>query len=128
MADEIKYISKITVNGVEYTIRDSNAVRVFGASNGLECSQTSGNVIYNLKQAGTGEIGGIKVSSVNSSIVTVNGESTTAGRYYPVELNADGKAIVNVPWANTTFCAKLLFQNNDYVIDATFDDFNNAAA
>ena len=42
----------------------------------------------------------IKVSSVNSSAVTVNSESTTSGRYYPIELNNDGKAIVNVPWKN----------------------------
>jgi hypothetical protein len=45
--------------------------------------------------------GTIKVSSVNSEAVTVNSESTTEGRYYPVELNADGKAIVNVPWTDT---------------------------
>ena len=45
--------------------------------------------------------GTIKVSSVNSSAVTVNSESSTAGRYYPVELNSDGKAIVNVPWTDT---------------------------
>ena len=38
------------------------------------------------------------VSSVNSSKVTVNTESNTSGRYYPIELNSDGKAIVNVPW------------------------------
>lgn len=45
--------------------------------------------------------GTIKVSSVNSSAVTVNSESSTAGRYYPIELNSDGKAIVNVPWTDT---------------------------
>ena len=37
-----------------------------------------------------------------SSKITVNSESTTAGRYYPIELNSDGKAIVNVPWTSGT--------------------------
>lgn len=55
----------------------------------------------NLSTATTQRVGGIKVSSVNASAVTVNSESTTAGRYYPIELNSDGKAIVNVPWSDT---------------------------
>lgn len=55
----------------------------------------------NLSSATAQRVGGIKVSSVNASAVTVNSESTTAGRYYPIELNSDGKAIVNVPWTNT---------------------------
>ena len=51
--------------------------------------------------------GAVKVSSVNSSAVTVNSESTTAGRYYPVELNSDGKAIVNVPWTDNNTDTKV---------------------
>ena len=51
-------------------------------------------------QATEDTAGVVKVSSVNTSAVEVNAESTTAGRYYPVELNSDGKAIVNVPWEN----------------------------
>ena len=58
---------------------------------------------YTLPEASASTMGGIKVSSKNSSAVTVNSESTTAGRYYPIELNSDGKAIVNVPWSNTTY-------------------------
>lgn len=54
-----------------------------------------------LSAATASAIGGIKVSSVNATAVTVNNESTTSGRYYPVELNSDGKAIVNIPWTDT---------------------------
>lgn len=54
-----------------------------------------------LSAATASAIGGIKVSSVNTSAVTVNNETTTTGRYYPVELNSDGKAIVNIPWTDT---------------------------
>ena len=57
---------------------------------------SSGDLI----QASSTQTGGIKVSSVNTSTVAVNSESTTSGRYYPVELNSDGKAIVNVPWTD----------------------------
>jgi hypothetical protein len=42
------------------------------------------------------------VSSVNSEAVSVNSETAINGRYYPIELNLDGKAIVNVPWENTS--------------------------
>lgn len=59
------------------------------------------NTTYNVPSATASAYGVVKVSSVNSSAVTVNSESTTAGRYYPVELNSDGKAIVNVPWTDT---------------------------
>ena len=55
--------------------------------------------------------GFIKVSSVNTTTVTVNAESTTAGRYYPVELNGDGKAIVNIPWVDTTYSAATTSSN-----------------
>lgn len=59
-------------------------------------------------QATASTAGVIKVSSVNDSEITVNEESTTAGRYYPVELASDGKAVVNVPWQdNKTVTQKL---------------------
>ena len=60
---------------------------------------TDNNTTYGIANANTAGL--IKVSSVNSSAVTVNSETTTAGRYYAVELNSDGKAIVNVPWVDT---------------------------
>lgn len=59
------------------------------------------NTTYNVPSATASAYGVVKVSSVNSSAVTVNSETTTTGRYYPVELNSDGKAIVNVPWTDT---------------------------
>ena len=59
------------------------------------------NTTYNVPSATSSAYGVIKVSSVNSSAVTVNSESTEVGRYYPVELNSDGKAIVNVPWTDS---------------------------
>lgn len=66
-------------------------------------SGTDVTIAGNINNATTSTAGVIKVSSVNTSAVTVNSESSTEGRYYPVELNSDGVAIVNVPWTNTTY-------------------------
>lgn len=51
--------------------------------------------------------GTVKVHSVKttSTAVTVNSASTIANKYYPVEMNSDGKLFVNVPWSNTTYSA-----------------------
>ena len=59
----------------------------YTAGTGIALSGTQ----FNLKQATSGEIGGIKIGY------------TESGKTYPVELNSEGKAFVNVPWANTTY-------------------------
>ena len=51
------------------------------------------------------QYGVVKVASVKAESVTVNSLSTTANRYYGVEMNTDGKLFVNVPWVNTTYSA-----------------------
>ena len=66
-------------------------------------STGNGKVTSSVSSATATYAGLIKVSSVNSTAVTVNSESATAGRYYPIELNSNGKAIVNVPWTDTTY-------------------------
>lgn len=96
-------ITKSDITGLGIPAQDTNTAHAHTAGTGLSVSgsgSTSGTTTYSLKQATASEIGGVKVSSVNSSAVTVNGESTTSGRYYPIELNSDGKAIVNVPWTD----------------------------
>lgn len=57
--------------------------------------------IRTLIKASEDIVGGIKVSSVNTTEVDVNTESNNEGRYYPIELNSNSKAIVNVPWTDT---------------------------
>ncbi len=73
-------------------IYDGTQWQMMGAPNNT-------NTTYSAATAST--LGLVKVSSVNSTAVTVNSESTTAGRYYPVEMNSDNKLIVNVPWTDT---------------------------
>lgn len=97
-------IAKITIDGTTKSIYApkgtvTNVTPGIGltGTGSVDSAITSSGTI-NLKPASPGEIGGVKVSSVKSSSVTVNTASTTAGKYYPLELNADGLAIVNVPW------------------------------
>lgn len=59
--------------------------------------------IERIPNASTSTGGVVKVHGVKTTKVTVNSSTTTSGRYYPVELNTDGKAFVNVPWSNTTY-------------------------
>ena len=44
------------------------------------------------------EYGMVKVAGVRSSVISTVQGGTAAGRYYGVELDANGKAFVNVPW------------------------------
>ena len=59
--------------------------------------------IERIPNASTSAGGVIKVHGVKTTKVTVNSSTSTSGRYYPVELNTDGKAFVNVPWTDTTY-------------------------
>ena len=87
-----------TVNNAKLTLNVGGAAV---SGNDAFTANDATDTTYNVPSATASAYGVIKVSSVNSSAVTVNSESTTAGRYYPVELNSDGKAIVNVPWTDT---------------------------
>ena len=88
----VKTGSNITNSSGTISITKSNVTSALGYT------PPTTNTTYS--NATDSTAGLVKVSSVNSSAVTVNSESTTSGRYYPVELNSDGKAIVNVPWTD----------------------------
>ena len=45
--------------------------------------------------------GAVKPSKVRSSSITASTGGTTAGRYYGVEMDSNGKLFVNVPWTDT---------------------------
>ena len=62
-------------------------------SNSGTAITSSGTRTISLKQATSGELGGIKIGY------------TESGKNYPVELDSSGKAFVNVPWVNTTYVA-----------------------
>lgn len=95
---------KIKDTNNTYTVNNATLTLNVGgqtvSGNNAFTANDATNTTYNVPSATDSAYGVIKVSSVNSSAVTVNSESTTSNRYYPIELNSDGKAIVNVPWAN----------------------------
>lgn len=63
----------------------------------IATSNTLGGVKpwYYWQQSSTGPTAG----TINAS-ATVNARSATAGRYYAVEMDKDGRMFVNVPWTN----------------------------
>lgn len=59
-----------------------------------------------LPKATTSILGGVKAAGVRASAITTTQGGTTAGRYYGVELDSNGKAFVNVPWSETDVSGK----------------------
>lgn len=87
-------IGKITINGETTTIvgRDNNTSHTHVGGTGIRVvgtGSTTGQVRYNLITATADEIGGVKIGYAEN------------GKNYPVELNDDGQAYVNVPWIDT---------------------------
>jgi hypothetical protein len=64
------------------------------------------DTVYSLPQATTSALGGVKLG-VAAAAATVQGASTTAGRFYHVGATTAGNMYVNVPWVdtNTTYSA-----------------------
>jgi broad specificity polyphosphatase/5'/3'-nucleotidase SurE len=48
-------------------------------------------------------LGSIKLFSDTEQSVAATSVSATAARTYGVQLNSDSRAVVNVPWTNTTY-------------------------
>ena len=63
---------------------------------------------YTLPAAKTTVLGGIKLGDDTVQSVAVAKPSIAAGKTYPVQVDSDGKAVVNVPWDNTVFSPKTL--------------------
>lgn len=55
----------------------------------------------NKTQATYNDLGEIKLGSATQSSQTIETASSTAGRQYPVQVDSNGRASVNVPWTDT---------------------------
>ena len=66
-----------------------------------QCEKSDGYVIAGYTYTFPCNSGTFAVGTKRSSSVTVNSASSTANKYYPVEINVDGTPFVNVPWSNT---------------------------
>lgn len=76
---------------------------------------SSGGTTYTLPVAKNTTLGGIKpwFSTTGASTYSgttsyktspaINNATTTSGRFYPIGVDANGRAYVNVPWTNTTY-------------------------
>lgn len=92
-------ISKITYKGVTYDIYDASAVH---SVTPYTLPVATYNVLGGVKPlySNTGAVTGVTAAS-GSKTVAVNALSTTAGKYYAVEIDKDGRLYVNVPWTDT---------------------------
>ena len=93
MADKI---SKLTYKGVTYDIYDATA------EHGAYTLQVATyNVLGGVKPfySNTNAATGVTATS-GAKTVAVNALSTTAGKYYAVEIDKDGRLYVNVPWTD----------------------------
>ena len=83
---------------------------------------------YSLVTATYNTLGGVKpwysttgsssgpTAATYSSNVTVNERSTTSGRYYPIEIDTNGRLFVNIPWTNV---------NSNYLTSSSTLNWNN---
>lgn len=113
---EIPTASDSTLGGIKVVGNRTSPITTVGTSDtsdryyGVELNSDGKafvNVPWTISTATTTAFGGIKlaVNPRGSSIPTaqISTGGTTAGRYYGVELDSDGKAFVNVPWSDTQY-------------------------
>ena len=66
---------------------------------------TSFNAVDGTAVATSAALGSLKLFSDTEQSVAATSVSATAARTYGVQLNSDSRAVVNVPWVNTTYSA-----------------------
>ena len=99
------YQKKMTIGG-----GTAGAVTTISAGDNVSITTVSDSDIATISasipQATTTTLGGVKVPYTNTGSVTPQAKSTTADRYYGVELDTHGLAVVNVPWTDTKMSNK----------------------
>ena len=70
-----------------------------GSSTNWNSAYNSGVSRYTLPTATSTALGGIELGSATQQSVAANTATATAGKTYPVQLNANNQAVVNVPWS-----------------------------
>lgn len=131
LAPEIRvYTINATSKLISLSATNSLRIRLGSISqiNGKALPQyPSGNATYNLQQsngtlqwnsapdvASYNELGMVKLGSDTQSSQAIETASSIAGKQYPVQVDANSRASVNVPWTDTTYTAgaNITIQNN----------------
>lgn len=97
---------KITGDALGSSVAINNASATTGKYYPVQVT-TAGTAVVNVPwstpTATSSTLGGIKVTgNALGSSVTINSASTTEGKYYPVQMTHDNKAVVNVPWTSSS--------------------------
>ena len=103
-----KYISGLSVSGktVTYTKGDgtTGTITTQDTTYSSASSVSKGLAqVYNFYNSAATYSGTLPGSPITSTAPTVNAVTTTAGKYYGVEADKDGRLFVNVPWGSTTY-------------------------
>lgn len=79
---------------------ENTYIPTYGAGVGLsESPYNNGDVMFNLKPASSGEIGGVKISGLPyTNPITPTSTEPTTNRNYPLCVDSEYKAFVTVPW------------------------------
>lgn len=86
------------VNALGYLPTDPSGLVTYSAGQGINLD----NQTISLLKATNTSLGGIIASNVLSTAVSLTSSNgSTAGRYYGVQIDKDGKAFVNVPWTDS---------------------------
>jgi len=113
---QLNAAGQLVVN-VPWTDTNTTTVTVSnsGTGNGVASISASGSVITqnlttfltSVPLATTTTIGGIMLNQAPAA-ATIQAASTTAGRYYPVNITSTGIAYVNVPWTDSAATGTVL--------------------
>lgn len=99
------YQKKMTIGG-----GTAGAVKTISAGDNViittDSDSDTATISASIPRATTTTLGGVKVPYTNTGSVTPQTKSTTADRYYGVELDTNGIAVVNVPWTDTKMSNK----------------------
>lgn len=107
------YFLKATSNGPAYSALTSSEILTALGYTPYNATNPEGYNNYSLPIAKNDELGGVKpwyshtsaskgpTAGSNATSITVNTITTTAGKYYAIESDSNGRLFTNIPWENT---------------------------
>ncbi len=91
----------LSINGLDEVVNSFNSL---GGGQVLTYSTSLGKWTNADLPVATSAVSGImKIGNNTVQTIAANSPTTTTGRTYPIQLNSNGQAVVNVPWENTVY-------------------------
>lgn len=117
-------ITSSTGTGATLSVASTSLAGVMSATDKTKLDGIATNANnYSLPTGTSSTLGGIKLGSDTVQTTVANAVTATASKSYSVQVDASGKAVVNIPWTDTTYSnatqstAGLLSSTDKTVID-----------